>query len=65
MEKLIEQGNEEGEGREMMKAKCEGVIRQKERKGELQCLLGVNHRGAEQKLLLFLFLLPAFLIRHG
>lgn len=51
--------------RDIMKPKQMGGIRQKKVtgvKGELQCLLCVNHRGAEQKLLLFLFLLPPFLI---
>lgn len=54
--------------RDIMKPKHMGGIRQKivtGVKGELQCLLGVNHRSAEQKLLLFLFLLPPFLIRDG
>ncbi len=40
-----------------------GGIRQKVETGvKGQCLLGVNHRGAEQKLLFFLLLLTPFLI---
>lgn len=51
--------------RGIIKPKHMGGIRQKVEtgvKGGLQCLLGVNHRGAEQKLLFFLLLLTPFLI---
>lgn len=69
---LIQQGQEKKEGklllRGIMTPKHMGGIRQKVEtgvKGGLQCLLCVNHRGAEQKLLFFLLLFTPFLIGDG